>query len=134
MDDTYTDDEDLWDVPEVPMPGDDGSAAVADDAGDAAVAAADESSELAFDVDTLDAKLLRHFSGKIVRKDLTSLMKRSANVPTFVLEYLLGMYCSTDDEDGVEEGLERIRKILTENYVRPDESERIKSKIRELGQ
>ena len=134
MDDTYTDDEDLWDVPEVPMPGDDGSAAVADDAGDAVTAAADESSELAFDADTLDAKLLRHFSGKIVRKDLTSLMKRSANVPTFVLEYLLGMYCSTDDEDGVEEGLERIRKILTENYVRPDESERIKSKIRELGQ
>ena len=137
MDDTYTDDEDLWEVPEVPTPGDDGdasSAAVADDAGDAVAAAADENSELAFEADALDAKLLRHFGGKIVRKDLTSLMKRSANVPTFVLEYLLGMYCSTDDEEGVEEGLERIRKILTENYVRPDESERIKSKIRELGQ
>lgn len=137
MDDTYTDDEDLWDVPEVPVPGDDGAvgaAAAADDAGVALSAAADEGSELAFDADTLDAKLLRHFGGKIVRKDLTSLMKRSANVPTFVLEYLLGMYCSAGDEEGVEEGLERIRKILTENYVRPDESERIKSKIRELGQ
>ena len=137
MDDIYTDDEDLWDVPEVPAPGDDGTvgaATAADDAGIALSAAADESSELAFEADALDAKLLRHFGGKIVRKDLTSLMKRSANVPTFVLEYLLGMYCSTDDEEGVEEGLERIRKILTENYVRPDESERIKSKIRELGQ
>ena len=134
MDDIYTDDEDLWDVPEVPVPGDDGAVGAAAEADDAGDAVADESSELAFDADALDAKLLRHFSGKIVRKDLTSLMKRSANVPTFVLEYLLGMYCSTDDEEGVEEGLERIRKILTENYVRPDESERIKSKIRELGQ
>lgn len=131
MDDIYTDDEDLWEVPEVPMPDDDDMAVPAA-AGDGA--AADEGSELAFEADALDTKLLRHFGGKIVRKDLTSLMKRSANVPTFVLEYLLGMYCSTDDEEGVEEGLERIRKILTENYVRPDESERIKSKIRELGQ
>ena len=86
-----------------------------------------------YDMDGLDGKLLEHFGGKIVRKDLTALMKRGANVPTFVLEYLLGMYCSTDDEDAVAEGLERIRKILTDNYVRPDESERIKSKIRELG-
>ena len=103
MDDIYTDDEDLWDVPEVPVPGDDGAVGAAAEADDAGDAVADESSELAFDADTLDAKLLRHFSGKIVRKDLTSLMKRSANVPTFVLEYLLGMYCSTDDEEGVEE-------------------------------
>lgn len=86
-----------------------------------------------YDMDGLDGKLLEHFAGKIVRKDLTALMKRGANVPTFVLEYLLGMYCSTDDEDAVAEGLERIRRILTDNYVRPDESERIKSKIRELG-
>ena len=86
------------------------------------------------ETDALDAKAVEHFSGKIVRKDLTAMMKRGANVPTFVLEYLLGMYCSTDDEEMVEEGVRRIRKILTENYVRPDESEAIKSKIREYGQ
>ena len=86
------------------------------------------------ETDALDAKAIEHFGGKIVRKDLTAMMKRGANVPTFVLEYLLGMYCSTDDEEMVEEGVRRIRKILTENYVRPDESEAIKSKIREYGQ
>lgn len=84
--------------------------------------------------DGLDAKIVEAFPGKTVRKDLTAVMKRGANVPTFVLEYLLGMYCSTDDPDMVEQGLARIRKILTENYVRPDESERIKSKIWELRQ
>ena len=84
--------------------------------------------------DGLDAKIIEAFPGKTVRKDLTAVMKRGANVPTFVLEYLLGMYCSTDDPDMVEQGLARIRKILTENYVRPDESERIKSKIWELRQ
>ena len=84
--------------------------------------------------DGLDAKIVETFPGKTVRKDLTAVMKRGANVPTFVLEYLLGMYCSTDDPDMVEQGLARIRKILTENYVRPDESERIKSKIWELRQ
>ena len=84
--------------------------------------------------DDLDAKVIERFGGKIVRKDLTSMMKRGANVPTFVLEYLLGMYCATDDDEMVEEGVARIRKILTENYVRADESETIKSKIRELGQ
>lgn len=84
--------------------------------------------------DNLDAKIVEAFPGKVVRKDLTAIMKRGANVPTFVLEYLLGMYCSTDDPDMVEQGLARIRKILTENYVRPDESERIKSKIWELRQ
>ena len=98
-----------------------------------AQAVADAPEDDGYDMDGLDGKLLEHFGGKIVRKDLTALMKRGANVPTFVLEYLLGMYCSTDDEDAVAEGLERIRKILTDNYVRPDESERIKSKIRELG-
>lgn len=84
--------------------------------------------------DSLDVKIVEAFPGKTVRKDLTAVMKRGANVPTFVLEYLLGMYCSTDDPDMVEQGLDRIRKILTENYVRPDESERIKSKIWELRQ
>lgn len=85
-------------------------------------------------MDSLDKKIVELFPGKIVRKDLTALMKRGANVPTFVLEYLLGMYCSTDDEDAIASGLEKIRKILSENYVRPDESEKIKSKIRENGE
>lgn len=86
-----------------------------------------------FETDEMDRLAVEHFPGKIVRKDLTALMKRGANVPTFVLEYLLGMYCSTDDPVAVEGGLERIRGILLNNYVRPDESEVIKSKIRELG-
>lgn len=87
----------------------------------------------AFETDAVDRLAVERFPGKIVRKDLTALMKRGANVPTFVLEYLLGMYCSTDDPVAVEAGLERIRGILLNNYVRPDESEVIKSKIRELG-
>lgn len=86
----------------------------------------------ALETDGLDRKAVEAFPGKIVRKDLTALMKRGANVPTFVLEYLLGMYCSTDDDESVEQGLDRIRRILAQNYVRPDESERIKSKIRDL--
>lgn len=85
-------------------------------------------------MDSLDKKIVELFPGKIVRKDLTALMKRTANVPTFVLEYLLGMYCATDDEDAIEQGLSKIRKILTDNYVRPDESEKIKSLIREHGE
>lgn len=84
------------------------------------------------ETDDLDRKALQAFPGKVVRKDLTALMRRGANVPTFVLEYLLGMYCSTDDEESVAEGLDRIRRILAQNYVRPDESERIKSKVRDL--
>ena len=82
----------------------------------------------------LDRKVIEYFPGKIVRKDLTTLMKKGANVPTYVLEYLLGMYCATDDEDAIEMGLEKIRKILSENYVRPDQSEYVKSKIKENGQ
>ena len=81
-----------------------------------------------------DEKVLDNFPGKVVRKDLTSLMKKGANVPTYVLEYLLGMYCATDDEDAIEVGLGKIRRILSENYVRPDQSEYVKSKIKENGQ
>ena len=62
-------------------------------------AAAEAPEDEGYDMDGLDGKLLEHFGGKIVRKDLTAFMKRGANVPTFVLEYLLGMYCSTDDEE-----------------------------------
>lgn len=85
------------------------------------------------DADALDAKVMEAFAGRAVRKDLTALMKRTANVPTYVIEYLLGMYCSTGDADSVEEGLGRIRRILTQNYVRPDESEYVKHKIADLG-
>lgn len=88
----------------------------------------------AYEKDDLDRKIIGHFPGKIVRKDLTSLMKRGAGIPTYVLEYLLGMYCATDDEAAIADGMARIRKILAENYVRPEESEKIKSRIRELGQ
>ena len=85
-------------------------------------------------MDYLDRKILEAFPGKVVRKDLTNLMKKGANVPTYVLEYLLGMYCATDDEDAIEAGISRIKKVLSENYVRPDQSEYVKSKIRENGQ
>lgn len=81
-----------------------------------------------------DRKVLDNFPGKVVRKDLTSLMKKGANVPTYVLEYLLGMYCATDDEEAIEVGLVKIKKILSENYVRPEQSEYVKSKIKENGQ
>lgn len=82
----------------------------------------------------LDRKIIEQFPGKIVRKDLTTLMKKGANVPTYVLEYLLGMYCATDDEDTIEIGVKKIKGILSKNYVRPDQSEYVKSQIRENGQ
>lgn len=85
-------------------------------------------------MDALDKKIVDVFPGKVVRKDLTSLMKKGANVPTYVLEYLLGMYCATDDEDIINDGIEKIKRILSQNYVRPDQSEYVKSKIKENGQ
>ena len=81
----------------------------------------------------LDVMLNEHFAGKIVRKDLTKLVKEGANVPVFVLEYLLGNYCASQDEIVVEEGLQTVKRILAENFVRPDEAEKIKSLIREKG-
>lgn len=82
----------------------------------------------------LDRKLNEHFAGRAVRKDLTKLIKEGANVPVYVLEYLLGMYCATDDEKSIEEGIKRVKNILAENFVRPDEAEKVKSKIKEVGQ
>ncbi len=86
------------------------------------------------DILDLDTKVNQYFSGRVVRKDLTKTMKQGYNVPVYVLEYLLGMYCATDDEETLNAGIERVKNILSENYVRPDEAEKIKSKIRELGQ
>ena len=82
---------------------------------------------------SLNEKLKQNFNGKIVRKDLTKKIKEGANVPVYVLEYLLGMYCSSDDESIVEEGVHTIKKILSENYVRPDEAQKFISKLREKG-
>jgi ATP-dependent Lon protease len=84
-------------------------------------------------MDNLDIKLNSSFAGKVVRKDLTKQIKEGANVPVYVLEYLLGMYCATDDEQTIKEGVEKVKQILAENYVRPDESEKIKAKIKEKG-
>ena len=85
-------------------------------------------------VDTgLDDLLNRHFAGRVVRKDLTKLVKEGANVPVYVLEYLLGSYCASSDEAVIKDGLKTVKKVLAENYVRPDEAEKVKSLIRERG-
>lgn len=82
--------------------------------------------------DDLNEKLKHYFDGKIVRKDLTKRVKEGANVPVYVLEYLLGKYCSQDDAL-VEQGVQTVKDILANNYVRPDESQKILSKLREHG-
>ena len=79
-------------------------------------------------------KLNQVFPGKVVRKDLTKKIKEGANVPVYVLEYLLGMYCATDDESAIEDGVIMVKKILADNFVRPDEAEKVKSLIRERTQ
>jgi len=80
-----------------------------------------------------DQLLNEHFAGRVVRKDLTKLIKEGANVPIYVLEYLLGMYCASDNTEVIQEGLTNVKRILTENYVRPDEAEKVKSLVRERG-
>ncbi|MFP3983860.1 MAG: protease Lon-related BREX system protein BrxL [Desulfurivibrionaceae bacterium] len=80
-----------------------------------------------------DKLLNTNFAGRVVRKDLTKLLKEGGNVPVYVLEYLLGMYCAVEDEDEIAHGLERVKNILSQNYVRPDEAEKVKSKIKEEG-
>ena len=82
---------------------------------------------------SLDDLLNQHFAGKVVRKDLTKLVKEGANVPVYVLEYLLGLHCASNDDAIIEDGLKTVKKILAENYVRPDEAEKVKSIIRERG-
>jgi ATP-dependent Lon protease len=83
--------------------------------------------------DPLDQKALELFPGKVVRKDLVGPLKGEFNVPTYVLEYLLGRYCSSPDPRVVEEGLTEVRRTLTENYVRPDAPELFKSQVRQRG-
>ena len=82
---------------------------------------------------SLDDLLNTHFAGKVVRKDLTKLIKEGANVPVYVLEYLLGMYCASNDEATIQKGLQTVKRVLAENYVRADEAEKVKSKVRESG-
>lgn len=83
--------------------------------------------------ETIKDKLRQCFDGKIVRKDLTKKIKEGANVPTYVLEFLLGQYCSSDDDEIVQNGVEKVKRILADNYVRPDESEKVLSKLRQRG-
>lgn len=78
-------------------------------------------------------KLRANFDGKIVRKDLTKKIKEGANVPVYVLEFLLGQYCSSDDEEVIEKGVQSVKRILADNFVRPDEAQKILSKLRSHG-
>jgi len=84
-------------------------------------------------LDDLDIKLLEHFRGYVVKKDLVRSVKVGANVPVFVLEYLIANSCSTDDEEKIRTGMENVKKVLSEHYVNPEESSLIHSKIRERG-
>ncbi len=81
----------------------------------------------------LNQKLRQYFDGKIVRKDLTKHIKEGANVPVYVLEYLLGQYCNSEDEQIISEGVENVKRILANNYVRPDEAQKVLSALRERG-
>lgn len=81
----------------------------------------------------IKSKLRQYFDGKIVRKDLTKKIKEGANVPVYVLEFLLGQYCSSDDPEIIEEGVENVKRILADNFVRPDEAQKILSLLRQRG-
>ena len=81
----------------------------------------------------IKSKLRQHFDGKIVRKDLTKKIKEGANVPVYVLEFLLGQYCSSDDPEVIEEGVNNVKHILADNFVRPDEAQKILSILRQRG-
>lgn len=83
--------------------------------------------------DEIKRKLRDNFDGYIVRKDLTKSIREGANVPVYVLEYLLGQYCNSDDQEIIDEGIENVKRILRDNYVRPDEAQKILSLLREHG-
>ena len=82
---------------------------------------------------TLKEKIIQHFEGKVVRKDLTALVKGSNPVPVYVLEYLLGQYCAIDDEAVIQAGIEKVRNVIRDNYVHRSDSEIVKNKIRSTG-
>jgi len=93
-----------------------------------------ENQEMASDPnEVIKQKLRQYFDGKIVRKDLTKKIREGANVPIYVLEYLLGQYCSSEDEEVIVEGMENVKRILSDNFVRPDEAQKILSILRERG-
>ena len=82
---------------------------------------------------TLKEKIIQHFEGKVVRKDLTALVKGSNPVPVYVLEYLLGQYCAIDDDAVIQAGIEKVRNVIRDNYVHRSDSEIVKNKIRSTG-
>jgi len=84
-------------------------------------------------MDALDNRLLEHFEGKVVRKDLVHRIKKGTNVPTFVLEFLLARYCASDDPDEIQAGLEAVLATLQDNYVRPDEANAAQSRVATKG-
>jgi len=83
--------------------------------------------------EVIKSKLRQNFDGKIVRKDLTKKIKEGANVPVYVLEFLLGQYCSSDDPEVIEQGVDNVKRILADNFVRPDEAQKILSLLRQRG-
>lgn len=83
--------------------------------------------------EAIKEKLRQYFDGKIVRKDLTKKIKEGANVPVYVLEFLLGQYCCSDDEEVIEQGVQKVKRILADNFVRPDEAQKILTKLRQKG-
>lgn len=97
---------------------------------ESAVSASDSKT---FDRGVIDKKLRQYFDGKIVHKDLTKHIKEGANVPIYVLEYLLGQYCNSDDAEVINKGVETVKSILSNNYVRPDEAQKVLSQLRQKG-
>lgn len=83
--------------------------------------------------DEIKTKLRDNFAGRIVRKDLTKKIKEGANVPVYVLEFLLGQYCGSDDEEIIKQGINKVKKILSDNFVRPDEAQKTLSTLRSKG-
>ncbi len=84
-------------------------------------------------IDHLDQKVLQHFPGRVVRKDLPNTLKGQTNVPAYVLEYLLGKYCSSVDPEVIEAGLQEVKRVLSEHFVRPDQAELFKARVRDRG-
>jgi ATP-dependent Lon protease len=93
----------------------------------------DEYMEIEDSREVIKNKLRQCFDGRIVRKDLTKRIKEGANVPVYVLEFLLGQYCSSDDDEVIEEGVNNVKRILADNFVRPDEAQKVLSVLRERG-